>query len=145
LNQEFFFKLGSVFVAAFQAAALRNIEVAGVKDWFRPHPRAYGAACSLYERHPVTRQNAGDPIADSFAVVARENSAILVLADGVNWGEKAKLASRSAVHGCVEYLNKVLYIDSFRSPARARPKNTSVIIRIHFKVNLWLIYYLNCF
>jgi hypothetical protein len=76
----------------------------------------------------VTRQNAGDPIADSFAIVARENSAILVLADGVNWGEKAKVASRSAVHGCVEYLNKVLYIDSFRSPARARPKNTSVRI-----------------
>lgn len=115
---------------AFQAAALRNVEIAGVKDWFRPHPRAYGAATSLYERHPVTKQNAGDPIADSFAIVARENSAILVLADGVNWGEKAKVASRSAVHGCVEYLNKVLYIDSFRSPARARPKNTSVRTRL---------------
>jgi hypothetical protein len=30
----------------------------------------------------------GNPIADSFGVVARYNSALLALADGVNWGEK---------------------------------------------------------
>ena len=51
----------------------------------------------------------GDPIADSFAVSVRENSAIIALADGVNWGEKASLASRCAIYGCIDYLNKVLY------------------------------------
>lgn len=39
----------------------------------------------------------------------RENSAILALADGVNWGEKSCLAARCAIHGCINYLNKVLY------------------------------------
>ena len=34
---------------------------------------------------------------DSFAIVARKNSAIMVLGDGVNWGSKAALASRCAV------------------------------------------------
>jgi hypothetical protein len=36
---------------------------------------------------------AGNPIADTFAVVARKNSAILVLGDGVNWGSKAALGN----------------------------------------------------
>lgn len=84
-------------------------EVAGVLDWSRPHPRAYGAATTLYERHPLTKQHAGSPIADCFALVARTNSAILTLADGVNWGEKACIAARSAVHGCVDYLNKAVF------------------------------------
>lgn len=64
----------------------------------------------------------GDPIADSFAVCVRENSAIIALADGVNWGEKACLASRCAVFGCMDYLNKALY-----SPAEStRIRNTLV-------------------
>lgn len=84
-------------------------EVAGVLDWSRPHHRAYGAATTLYERHPLTKQHAGSPIADCFAIVARTNSAILTLADGVNWGEKACIAARSAVHGCVDYLNKAVF------------------------------------
>jgi len=84
-------------------------EVAGVLNWSRPQCRAYGAATTLYERHPVTKQHAGNPIADCFAIVARTNSAILALADGVNWGEKACIAARSAVHGCVDYLNKAVF------------------------------------
>ena len=48
-------------------------------------------------------------MADTFAVVARKNSAILVLGDGVNWGGKAALASRSAVHGAMDYLNTALF------------------------------------
>jgi len=50
----------------------------------------------------------------------RENSAILALADGVNWGEKASLAARCAVHGCIDYLNKALYLEG------ARIENTMV-------------------
>ncbi|XP_067136873.1 PP2C-like domain-containing protein CG9801 isoform X1 [Centruroides vittatus] len=86
-----------------------NEEIAGIKNWNRPSDYAYGIATTLYECHPVTRENAGDPIADSFAVCMRENSAILALADGVNWGEKSCLAARCAVHGCMDYLNKALY------------------------------------
>ena len=56
-----------------------------------------------------TAENAGNPIADTFAVVARKNSAVLALADGVNWGNKAALASRCAVSGCVEYLNAAIF------------------------------------
>jgi hypothetical protein len=63
----------------------------------------------LYERHPITGVAAGEPIADCFAIVARQNSAILCLADGVNWGYKASIAARAAVHGCVDYLNQAIY------------------------------------
>ncbi|XP_022250579.1 PP2C-like domain-containing protein CG9801 isoform X1 [Limulus polyphemus] len=83
--------------------------IAGVKNWNKPSSEAYGIATTLYECHPVTRENAGEPIADAFGVCLRENSAILVLADGVNWGEKSCLAARCAVHGCMDYLNKALY------------------------------------
>lgn len=38
-----------------------------------------------------------------------QDSAVMCLADGVNWGVKASLAARAAVHGCVEYLNKALF------------------------------------
>ena len=57
----------------------------------------------------------------------RENSAIIALADGVNWGEKACLASRCAVYGCMSYLNKALY-----TPAESatRIRNTLVGIAV---------------
>lgn len=71
--------------------------------------RAYGKSLTLYERHPVTGIPAGEPIADCFALVARQNSAILCLADGVNWGHKASLAAKAAVHGCVDYLNQTMH------------------------------------
>ncbi|KAH9517961.1 hypothetical protein DERF_008573 [Dermatophagoides farinae] len=92
--------------------------VAGVNNWNRFDDFAYGISTTLYESHPTTKQRAGDPIADSFAICVRENSAILALADGVNWGDKACLASRCAIHGCIDYLNKALYsaaTDSTRS------------------------------
>ncbi|XP_066996782.2 PP2C-like domain-containing protein CG9801 [Anabrus simplex] len=91
------------------SATSKHEEIAGIPDWYCPHTDAYGAATTLYEKHPITNENAGNPIADCFAVVAREDSAILALADGVNWGEKACVAARSAIHGCVEYLNKALF------------------------------------
>lgn len=52
---------------------------------------------------------AGEPIADCFAIVSRRDSAILCLADGVNWGVKASLAARAAIHGCVDYLNQAVF------------------------------------
>lgn len=95
-------------------------EIAGLLNWNRPHNRAYGLSTTLYERHPVTNERAGNPIADAFGVVAREDSAILALADGVNWGEKASIAARCAVHGCLHHLNTALY-----SPAASPPENTT--------------------
>ncbi|KAL1117369.1 hypothetical protein AAG570_004695 [Ranatra chinensis] len=83
--------------------------IAGVSDWECGNGRAYGRSTTLYERHPHTGVPAGEPIADCFAIVARQNSAILVLADGVNWGHRASLAARAAVHGCVNYLNQAVY------------------------------------
>lgn len=89
--------------------------IAGVEDWQRPSSScAYGISSSLYESHPKLRERAGEPVADSFAICVRENSAILALADGVNWGEKASLASKCAVNGCMDYLNQALYHDSGR-------------------------------
>ena len=52
---------------------------------------------------------AGEPIADAFAVCARSNSALLIVADGVNWGEKSMLAARCAVYGCVQFINQQLF------------------------------------
>ena len=42
----------------------------------------------------------------------------MVLGDGVNWGHKAALASRCAVHGCMDYLNASVF-----GAAEARGKN----------------------
>ena len=83
--------------------------IAGIRYWNRPNSAAFGISETLYEKHPHTGIAAGSPIADSFAVVARKNSAILVLGDGVNWGPKAALASRAAVHGAMDYLNQSLF------------------------------------
>lgn len=47
---------------------------------------AYGIATTLYEKNPTNNTNNGEPIADCFGIVVRSNSAILALADGVNWG-----------------------------------------------------------
>lgn len=51
----------------------------------------------------------GDPIADSFGVSARKNNALLIVADGVNWGEKSKMAARCAVYGCMKFMNEKLF------------------------------------
>ena len=78
------------------------------RGWTKRHYRAYGISTSLYDCDPVTHHTSGDPVADVYAVVARENSCILALADGVNWGEKSRLAARCAVAGCIQYLNNHL-------------------------------------
>ncbi|XP_076670619.1 PP2C-like domain-containing protein CG9801 isoform X2 [Andrena cerasifolii] len=89
--------------------------VAGIADWFNPHEMAYGIATTLYEKNPTNNTNNGEPIADCFGIVAKSTSAILALADGVNWGTKASIAARSAVHGSVEYLNKALFCPSINN------------------------------
>ena len=68
----------------------------------------HGCSISLYEKNPITNEHAGSPIADCYGLVARSNSAVLAMADGVNWGEKARLASCAAVQASLDYLTKAL-------------------------------------
>lgn len=61
--------------------------VAGVSNWKMENDHAYGIAVSLYERNFLTKEHAGNPIADCFGLVVRGNSAVMTMADGVNWGK----------------------------------------------------------
>ena len=54
---------------------------------------------------------AGDPIADCFAYVARKNSSLLIVADGVNWGEKSKIAARCAINAAVNHIHSSIFVD----------------------------------
>lgn len=83
--------------------------VAGVDNWKMETDHAYGISVSLYENNFITKEPMGSPIADCFGIVVRGNSAAMALADGVNWGEGARLAGRAAVHGCLEYLDAAVF------------------------------------
>lgn len=87
-----------------------NGRVRCFNEWTRPEMRAFGIGTSLYEKNPNLDPDytTGDPVADVFAIVARENSCILSLADGVNWGDKSRLAARCGVAGSIQYLNHYL-------------------------------------
>ncbi|KAK7483355.1 hypothetical protein BaRGS_00025415, partial [Batillaria attramentaria] len=90
--------------------------VAGCKVWNRKEPQAYGICISLYEQHPINMKMSGEPIADSFAICARRNNTILLIADGVNWGEKSRLAARCALYGSMKYLNYKIF-DKHQHPS----------------------------
>lgn len=93
--------------------------IAGVVDWHRPHPRADGQSVTLYEKKLDGSSHYGDPIADTFAVMARSNSSILVLADGVNWGNKPRIAARAAALGAIQHINQKLF-ESSMPPSSTR-------------------------
>jgi hypothetical protein len=44
------------------------------------------------------------------------------MADGVNWGEKSRLAARCALYGAMKYVNRKLFQE------RQQPQNTQVQI-----------------
>uniref|UniRef100_A0A1I7TF76 PPM-type phosphatase domain-containing protein n=1 Tax=Caenorhabditis tropicalis TaxID=1561998 RepID=A0A1I7TF76_9PELO len=73
---------------------------------------AFGMSVSLYEKNPLSGVNAGEPIADVWGVVGRNNNGVLALADGVNWGEGARLAARCAIRGAIDHLNARVIKDS---------------------------------
>lgn len=83
--------------------------IANVRNWNVPNDHAYGISVSLYEKNVISGENIGNPVADCFGIVARENSCIMALADGVNWGDGARLAARCAVQGSVDYLNSAIF------------------------------------
>ncbi|KAK5638030.1 hypothetical protein RI129_012325 [Pyrocoelia pectoralis] len=82
------------------------------ESWNHKTDYVYGISDSLYDKNQVTKNRNGDPIADCFGVIARNDSAILAVADGVNWGEKASIAAKSAIHGCLHYLDKTIFNDT---------------------------------
>ena len=85
---------------------------AGITRWNLKHHRSYGIACSLYECNPVTNSTVGDPIADTYAILTRRNSSIMLLADGVNWGPRSRLAARCAVRAAMNHLNRNIFFPS---------------------------------
>lgn len=83
--------------------------IANILNWNLPDVHAYGVSVSLYERNIITKEHIGNPIADCFGIIARKETCIMALADGVNWGEGARLAARCAVQGALEYLNSAIF------------------------------------
>lgn len=81
----------------------------GIKKFNSFHHKSYGIACSLYENNLTNNTTVGDPIADVYAIMTRKNSSILILADGVNWGPRSRLAARCAVRASMNHINKFLY------------------------------------
>lgn len=81
-------------------------------NWKFSSDDAYGISISLYEKHLLTGDHIGSPIADCYGLIARKNVCIMALSDGVNWGEASKLAARSAIYGSLEYLNRALFSPS---------------------------------
>lgn len=80
--------------------------VAGVANWCNPTEYAYGTSVSLYETDKEHDKQVGDPIADVFGIVVRENNAILAVADGSGWGKKPRLAARCAVNAAITHISE---------------------------------------
>jgi hypothetical protein len=85
--------------------------IADVTHWNAPSSgdHGYGTAISLYEKNLITNEHTGNPIADCYAMISRRDNCVMALADGVNWGEKARLASCAAIQGSIEYLSRALF------------------------------------
>ena len=89
-------------------ANLDEEDIPGCRSWTQRRDNAYGMAFSLYERDVNSSKEVlcGDPVADVFAVVNRENSTFLAVADGVSWGHKPKLAAKCAVHATMATMSR---------------------------------------
>ncbi|XP_058463445.1 PP2C-like domain-containing protein CG9801 isoform X2 [Malaya genurostris] len=83
--------------------------IANVKNWNLPNDNAYGISVSLYEKNLLSGENVGNPVADCFGILVRNNCCIMALADGVNWGNGARLAAQCAVQGSIDYLNSAIF------------------------------------
>ncbi|KAI8046017.1 PP2C-like domain-containing protein CG9801 [Drosophila gunungcola] len=92
-----------------QGGSAPSAAIAGVENWRMECDFAYGISVSLYETNMLTKEPMGNPIADCYGMVVRGDSAAMAMADGVNWGDGARLAARSAVHGCLDYLDRAVF------------------------------------
>lgn len=79
---------------AIDASAATVPVFAAVPNWRLENDHAYGLSVSLYEQIYGSGERAGDPIADCFGLVVRGQSAVMAMADGVNWGECSGLFFR---------------------------------------------------
>nr|CAI5859184.1 unnamed protein product [Callosobruchus analis] len=77
-------ELGSIVTIQVDDSALPT-------SWNKRSDFVYGISDSLYDRNQVTNCKNGDPIADCFGIIARTDSAIIAVADGVNWGSYRKV------------------------------------------------------
>jgi len=68
--------------------------------------RSYGCTISTYPHYPTYTSREGDPICDSYRIHTYENSVLVCLADGCNWGERPKEASNRARDGFIFYLSE---------------------------------------
>lgn len=51
----------------------------------------------------------GDFIVDVFVLCVRKNNCLLLIADGVNWGEKFRLVVRCVLYGVMKYINRKFF------------------------------------
>ena len=89
-------------------------DIGGTRDWDNPSHFACGISASLYEEDRTQThgestdrfsvERVGEPVADVFGIIARENSCVMAVADGVSWGKKARLAARCAVRAVMEHV-----------------------------------------
>ena len=57
-------------------------------DWESGHHHTvYGRSDSLYDFNLIDKKRNGEPVADCYGAITRSDSAILIVADGVNWGK----------------------------------------------------------
>lgn len=86
-------------------------DIAEVQGWDTHNENNYGISASLYEEDSTHSTNdgspvkhIGDPIADVYAAVVRDNNTVSAIADGCGWGRKPRLAARCAVRAAVQYV-----------------------------------------
>jgi serine/threonine protein phosphatase PrpC len=113
----------------------------GITKWNLKHHKSYGIACSLYESNPITNMTVGDPIADTYAILTRRNNSIMLLADGVNWGPRSRLAARCAVRAAMNHINRNIFYPNPEYPnghtnTSANNLNTTKYFKTHdlFKI-----------
>lgn len=80
-------------------------------SWTEGYDDVWGDAVSLYDINHTTGTRNGEPIADCFGIIAYETGAIMALADGVNWGDRPKVAARAAVYGFLSHLHRALAVE----------------------------------
>lgn len=93
------------------------------QTWNSPREYAYGISLSLYEEdrrkaRAIRTQGLssastyimGEPVADVFGIVVRENCCVMATADGVNWGKKSRLAARCATYAVMEHFSQNMHL-----------------------------------
>ena len=113
--------------------------------WNSPQEYAYGISLSLYEEDKrkstavkshgdATSSSSccimGDPVADVFGIIVRENYCVLTTADGVNWGKKSRLAARCATHAVMEHFSSNINL------VLAMPTSTTIMQLLHESVTV---------